>query len=187
MEISFIRHGKSEFITNRQLTAAEFNDWMKRYDNSGVLRADLYPSETLKKVQTANLMVTSDLKRSIQSAKLLHANFDFIYNRIFHETELPRSSLKGIKLSPSIWAFLLRCLWLFGYSKGCESITHAKKRARTAAQLLIEYAETYDSVGLVGHGFFNMLIAKELLNMGWKGKRKTNSKHWNCTTYIALE
>ncbi|WP_018932455.1 histidine phosphatase family protein [Gracilibacillus lacisalsi] len=183
MDISLIRHGKSEFTTNRWLTAEEFNDWVSSYDNSGVLKEDFYPLETLKKVRTANLILTSDLPRSIQSAKLLHPSLDFVPNRIFRETELPSSSLRGVKFPSSIWAFLLRCLWFFGNAKGCESITHAKKRARKAAQILIEYAETYDSVALIGHGFFNMLIAKELLKMGWKSKRKTNSKHWHCTTY----
>ena len=103
---------------------------------------------------------------------------------LFRETELPTiTKLWGIKLKPSIWALILRCLWFGGYSRGCESLSNAKGRAKKASELLVKYAQEHTSVVLIGHGFFNMLIAEELQKTGWKGKRKTSSKHWNCTTY----
>ena len=70
--------------------------------------------------------------------------------------------------------------WLF---TRCESLSNAKGRAKKATELLVKYAQEHTSVVLIGHGFFNMLIAEELQKTGWKGKRKTSSKHWNCTTY----
>jgi hypothetical protein len=93
----------------------------------------------------------------------------------------------NLKLRPSIWAITLRLLWFFGNSNECESLNKAKFRAKKASQQLIDYAEVNRSVVLVGHGFFNMLIAKELQKRGWKGKRKTGAKHWNCTTYSLLK
>jgi hypothetical protein len=77
---------------------------------------------------------------------------------------------------------MLRCLWFSGYSSGCESLSNAKDRSEKASKLLVEYAKGHNTV-LVGHGFFNMLIAKELQKNGLKGKRKINSNHWVCTTY----
>ncbi|WP_410896193.1 hypothetical protein [Neobacillus sp. 204] len=62
-------------------------------------------------------------------------------------------------------------------------MNQARFRANKAAQQLIDYANKYKSVVLVGHGFFNMLIAKELQKKGWKGTRKRDAKHWNCTTF----
>ncbi|MFS1518862.1 hypothetical protein V1503_20730 [Bacillus sp. SCS-151] len=59
----------------------------------------------------------------------------------------------------------------------------AKNRAREASALLVDYPQQYTSIVLVGHGFINMLIAKELQNNGWKGNRRPSSKHWDCTTY----
>ncbi|MGP4040984.1 hypothetical protein ACTWP4_13965 [Gracilibacillus sp. D59] len=119
----------------------------------------------------------------MESATILNPNTSLTSMTIFRETELPRLSVKGVKLPPNAWAFLLRSLWFLGYSEGCESLAHAKQRAKKAARLLIEHAQEYESVVLVGHGFFNILIVKELLRLGWKGNRKTNSKHWQCTTY----
>jgi broad specificity phosphatase PhoE len=78
---------------------------------------------------------------------------------------------------------LLRALWFCGYARRCESLSSAKKRAEKAARRLVAYAQKHQSVALVGHGLFNMMIARELQRMGWIGKRKTSVKHWRCTTY----
>jgi broad specificity phosphatase PhoE len=185
MEISLIRHGKSKCTENNLITCIEFKGWVEKYDYNGVFEENFYPSETLKKIATANIVITSDLKRSVESSKLLNPNLKAISIPLFRETELPNplTKLWGLKLNPSIWALILRCLWFSGYSRGCESLNNAKDRAKKASELLVEYAQEHTSVVLVGHGFFNMLIAKELQKTGWKGKRKTSSKHWNCTTY----
>ncbi|USK31545.1 histidine phosphatase family protein (plasmid) [Bacillus sp. CMF21] len=185
MEISLIRHGKSQCTENNRITCKEFEGWVKEYDYNGVFEENSYPSETLNKITKANIIITSDLKRAVDSAKLLNPNIKAISVPLFRETELPNplTKLRKIKLDPSIWALILRCLWFCGYSRGCESLSEAKDRAKSASKILVEYAQEHTSVVLVGHGFFNMFIAKELQKKGWKGKRKSNSKHWNCTTY----
>lgn len=185
MEISLIRHGKSKLVKNDKMTCKEFNYWVDEYDNTGVFKMDDYPSETIEKIAKANIVITSDLKRSIDSASLLHPNLKFITDPDFRETELPipQSTIWRFKISPNSWAVILRCLWFMGYSSGCESLRDAKIRAERATNLLVEHARKYTYVVLVGHGFFNMLVAKELQTMGFAGKRKTNSKHWHVTTY----
>ncbi len=185
MEISLIRHGKSKHIDNNKIAFNEFNDWIGKYDDGGVFEEKSYPLDTLEKVSTANIVITSDLKRSIDSAKLLNPDLIAISSSLFRETELPVPSKKlgGLKFKPSLWAVILRCLWFTGYSNGCESLSSAKQRANKAAEELVEYAQKYRSVVFVGHGFINLLIAKELQKMEWKGKRKTDSRHWSCTTY----
>jgi broad specificity phosphatase PhoE len=185
MGISLIRHGKSKNIDTNRMTCKEFKDWIKKYNDSGVFEENSYPSETFEKIASANLVITSDLKRSIESATLLNPNINVISEPLFRETELPNllTKLGGLKLNPNIWAVILRCLWFSGYSWECESLSSAKDRAKVASDLLVEYAQEHTTVVLVGHGFFNMLIAKELQKMGWRCERKINSKHWNCTTY----
>lgn len=185
MEISLIRHGKSKHVDNNRMTCKEFMNWIKKYDECGVFEENIYPAKTLEKIKAANLVLTSDLKRSIESAQLLKPNIKVISDPLFRETELPNRLIKqgGLKLHPKIWAVILRCLWLIGISWGCESLNTAKARVKTAANQLVTYAQEHSSVVLVGHGFFNLLIAKELQKMGWKFDRKINSQHWNCTTY----
>lgn len=185
MEISLIRHGKSKHIDNDKMSCHEFKDWIRKYDEYGVYSAKSYPLDTLKKMSTANIIITSDLKRSIDSAELLNANLKGIPSSLFRETELPvpSSNVFGLKLKPSVWAVILRCLWFLGYNHGCESLSSAKHRANKAALELVKYAQKHQSVTFVGHGFINRLIAKELQTMGWKGKRRPDSRHWSCNTY----
>lgn len=188
MEISLIRHGKSQLIENDKIIFAEFKKWVEKYDFNGVFEESPYPKVTIEKVATAKLVVTSDLKRSIVSAGLLNPKTKTISDPLFRETELPANPtiFFNIKLKPNNWAVILRLLWFSGYSNKCESLKQAKLRAKKASQQLISYTNEHKSVVLVGHGFFNMLIAKELQKMGWKGKRKAGARHWSCTTYSLL-
>lgn len=185
MEISLIRHGKSLLTDNDKVTIKEFTTWVDKYDYNGVFEETSYPSEALKKIAAANIVITSDLKRSIESARLLKPASKIISDPLFRETELPsiQSTLFDVRIKPSNWAILLRLLWFGGYSTGCESLSQAKYRAIMAAQQLIDYAREYQSVVLVGHGFFNMLITKELKKKGWIGKSSTSAKHWICTSF----
>lgn len=189
MEISLIRHGKSLWTENNPVSCTEFKSWVQKYNRSGVYQENAYPPETLKKISAANVVFTSDLKRSIESARYLKPDIETISDPLFREIELPIpfKNLMGIKLNPNIWAVLLRCLWFIGYSNGCESLNDAKARAKRASKCLVEYAKKHDVVVLVGHGFFNMLIAKELHKLGWIGKRTTSSQHWHSTSYSLKE
>jgi broad specificity phosphatase PhoE len=186
MEISLIRHGKSKHIENNRVTCKEFLEWVERYDNSGVFEENDYPSETLKKIAAASIVITSDLTRSVESANLIiqNRNTRKVTDALFRETELPVPSWNlKFKMRANSWAVILRCLWFCGYARRCESLAEAKQRAKKASEQLVKYAEEYNKVVLVGHGFFNSLIAVELKKMGWRGKRKATAKHWHCTTY----
>lgn len=185
MEISLIRHGRSLLNDNQRKTCEEFKEWVNDYNSNGVIEENDFPHTTQQKVAHAKVFITSDLKRSIDSARMLRNNPNMITDPLFREVEIPIPStrLLNIKVSPQMWSVLFRCLWFSGYSSNCESYKHAKLRSKRAANQLIEYAEKYHSVVIVGHGFFNMLIAKELLARGWEGKKIKNSKHWSVSSY----
>lgn len=185
MEISLIRHGRSLWTEDKPLTSREFKNWIQKYDDNGVFEEKTYPSETLNIVANTKVIITSDLIRSIKSAEFLNPDITSKQDPLFRETELPTplTILFGLRLKPSIWAVILRCLWFAGYSSNCESLNKAKIRAEKASNLLKRYAQEHTQIVLVGHGFFNLLIAKELKKTGWKANKKTSSKHWHITTF----
>ncbi|SFD46621.1 phosphoglycerate mutase family protein [Bacillus sp. UNCCL81] len=185
MEISLIRHGKSLWTEDKPITCREFKKWIQKYDDNGVFEEETYPLETLKIVANTKVIITSDLIRTIKSAEFLNPDITSKSNPLFRETELPTpmSNLLGLRLKPSIWAVILRCLWFGGYSSNCESLNEAKVRAAKASNLLKKYAQEHTDIVLVGHGFFNLLIAKELKKTGWKVNKKTSSKHWHINTF----
>lgn len=128
------------------------------------------------------------MKRSIKSAEFLNPDITAISDPMFRETELPTplTNLFGLRLKPGFWAVILRLLWFSGYSSNCESLSDAKIRAERASKILIKYAQDHKDIVLVGHGFFNLLIAKELKKTGWKANKKTSSKHWHTTTFTNI-
>ncbi|GLB59568.1 histidine phosphatase family protein [Cytobacillus sp. NCCP-133] len=185
MEITLIRHGRSSHINDSPMTFPDFNEWVKKYDSYGILENETFPSGSAEIVRSASMLITSDLQRSIESARLLNPAAKIKAELLFREAELPSTGIgpKSLKLKPKYWAVLLRVLWFLGYGKGCESYPEANARAKEAALKLISYAKEHQSAILVGHGIFNQMIAKELQKMGWKGQHRTNSKHWHETTY----
>ena len=74
-----IRHGKSLLTENDKISGFEFKKWVEKYDYNGVIKESTYPSTTLEKVATANIVITSDLKRAVESARLLNpvTNYHF--------------------------------------------------------------------------------------------------------------
>jgi broad specificity phosphatase PhoE len=183
MEITLIRHGKSLWTENKPITAQEFRNWVEQYDSQGVYEEKSYPPETLRKIRAATIVITSDLKRSKDSAEYIKPNGTVISNSLFRETEMPFVKIGGLRLHASIWGVILRCLWFMGCSNRCESVSGAKRRAEAAASFLAKSALEHYNVVLVGHGFFNRMIAKELIKNGWIGKRQSGARHWYSTTY----
>lgn len=143
MEISLIRHGRSKWVQNDWITSKQFENWVTRYDDHGVYAEETYPMETQKKLKTATMVYSSDLYRSRESVRLLIPTVDIVSDPLFRETELP--SLTGpfskVKLQPNGWAVLMRCLWITGYCRNCESYSDAKNRAKQAAAELVRAAE----------------------------------------------
>lgn len=180
--IVLIRHGRSTHHETRPVTGQEFDRWVQAYDSAGV-QEDGCLDETIAAVAKVPLILTSDLARSIESARHLNPEAFLQSDALFRETELPTVSFKGFKLRPAVWTILLRSAWLMGHATGCESYRKAKHRAEIGAQKLAAYAVKYESVALVGHGFFNQLLAAELRKNGWGGRRKTSAYHWGATVY----
>ena len=90
-----------------------------------------------------------------------------VTDALFRETELPATFEEfEVQIRANSWAVILRCLWFCGYARRNESLAKAKQRAKKASEVLVKYAEGHGSVVLVGHGFFNRLIAIETKENG---------------------
>jgi broad specificity phosphatase PhoE len=92
---------------------------------------------------------------------------------------------KGGEFSMSLykWGVFLRVISIFGFSRNGESLSMARIRAIEAASELVNLAKEKKSVLLVGHGFINYFIAKELLRKKWLGPSKPGGGYWEYGTY----
>lgn len=183
MEITLLRHGKPIIPSLNKLSASSFDEWVREYDLSGLCSSSKPTMKAFGCAKKCNVIVCSDLPRSIESAKALNSGDVFLSNAIFNEAGLPVAKWHTLKLSPKVWAVTFRVLWLLGYSRNSESFKEAKERAIEAVEKLTEIAYEYDSVLFVGHGVYNRILANELRRSGWSGPKNPGSKYWSMGVY----
>jgi broad specificity phosphatase PhoE len=183
MKIVLLRHGRPDISENRKLRASELQQWIKSYNSASIVSENVPSKNVIEIANTCNVVVCSDLPRSIESAKMLGLNEINIIESVFKEMGLPFGRFPLFKMRPTIWAALFRLLWFFGYSSNSESLTEGKIRAKVGANLLKEAAIKGGPVLFVGHGFINRFIAKELLSSGWKGPKYPGKKYWEFGVY----
>jgi len=167
-----------EPIPNSPTTASGFSEWIVQYNESGISKHSYPSAEISTYAKRCNAVFSSSLKRSIQSAELLSAECTLVVDPLFVEAGMPYAEWHFAKFAPKYWAVLFRILWYLGYSRNSESYRVARQRAVNAAHRLVEFAESHQSVLIVGHGIFNRLVAKELRALGWSGPRNPGSNYW---------
>ncbi len=174
MKIILCRHGlpcpenspSALFLNSQQLA-----QWVDHYNASAVSREHQPSEKTLETLQRCRLLVASDLHRSIDSCQLLDKDINHV-DVLFREAGFPVPQNNFLSLPLGVWLMSLRLLWVLGYSVNSESYKEAKSRATEASKKLQHMAIKHDSVGLMGHGIMNRLIASNLIAAGW---RKTES------------
>lgn len=188
MKIILVRHGRPEVDLQAMLknksTSADLKGLLHSYNLAGLDKDDKATSEVVDLAASCNLLVHSDMPRAVESATALGLSDKQHYSDpIFREPGLPFANWRRPKLMLFVWFLFFRLLWIFGYSNNAESITNAKLRAAAGTKKLIEYAQQHHAVMLVGHGFVNRFIAKELLSIGWKGPKNPGNNYWEYGIY----
>ena len=175
-QVVLFRHGKVDIENNKKISAFDFKDWIKEYNNCDIV-FDKTALKDKEIVGNADIIICSNLKRSIQSAKIFNKEIS-ISDDIFNEAEISYARWSMLKLSPNMWLIIFRILWFFGYSRNCESYKDTKQRAKKASLELVKLSKEHDKIILFGHGIFNRLILKEMISKGWKNTKKLESKNW---------
>jgi broad specificity phosphatase PhoE len=181
MRITLLRHGKPSFELKGKVRGRDLGSVAKSYDLSGI--EDAPPEETLRAMQKAPFVVCSQLRRSVESAEALGFSQAEVRDPLFDETLIPTLARGVIPLPLGVWILVLRLMWMFGFSRNGESLLDARKRAKQAAARLVEFAEEHGDVLLVGHGFINYFIAKELRKSGWLGPSRPGNGYWGYACY----
>ena len=181
MRIVLLRHGKPSFELKGNIRGMDLGGLAKSYELSGIIGNP--PIESISVVQGSPVFVCSHLTRSIESAKALGCSEAHIKDPLFDETPIPHFNGGRLPMPVTAWIVLLRIMWLFGFSRNGESLIDAKRRAKKAAERLIELAAAHQNVLLVGHGFINHFIAQELKRRGWIGPSKPGSGFWGYGIY----
>ncbi|WP_409295456.1 histidine phosphatase family protein [Pseudomonas sp. KCJK8670] len=179
-EIILMRHGQPSLATTGKVSALGMKRWIEQY-NLSIITNQPAPKASLELAVTAKVIVSSNAPRALTSIQALGLQ-PTIVDEIFCEAQLPYGRWARPRLSPFTWAFILRVLWLCGFAKNVESVREARMRAIEAAHRL-QSLSCEGSVLLLGHGFMNRMIAKQLEAAGWTRHTSTGNRYWSAATY----
>ncbi len=185
MEIILARHGKPNVQHRVWMSPLQMKDWIKLYNQADLVEEEI-PSATLKKAAESGVIVCSTLRRCEQSAQQLSPNRAMPAEGVFCEVDLPHLHWHFPSLPLWVWSAVFRLAWFCGFSANAETLAQATARARIAAVRLIDLARKNGSVFLVGHGIMTMLIARQLLTLGWAGPKCPVNKYWRFSVYMHL-
>lgn len=132
---------------------------------------------------------SSELPRSKQTARLLFGDSArFVTDSRLNEIEYPVLNNKLIKLPVKFWLSLSRGLWMLNLNKKeANSLKEEKDRIRELAIELTAISEKEENVFIVGHGFLNRLLLKELKNTGWEVERYEGYKNLSLNCLVKNE
>ena len=175
-----MRHGRPDQVHVDKVSALEMKRWIEEYELAEIVEQSA-PETSAELAKTADVIVASNAPRALTTVRALGLQPKVI-DEIFCEAQLPHGAWKRPRLSPFTWVFILRILWLFGFSEKVESVGSAKARAKAAAQQLQSLTDE-GTVLLVGHGFMNRMIARQLEAAGWARHQSSGSRYWSAASY----
>ena len=185
-EIILVRHGApdTDILDIGRIKAGELQNCVRAYDNAGILTKSVLFSNELQTLCRNALVVSSHLPRSIASAHLLTGKAPDVSDPIYREAELPVFNLPWFRTKPMTWVVINRIAWLLGVSANAESAACTRNRAKLATSRLLDSARSHSKVVLVGHGFINRYIARQLLHHGCKGAKYHGRVYWDYQRYL---
>lgn len=179
-----MRHGEPDTsMLSGKFTSKEFLNCLELYRSCGLLDTSKPEEATIEFFSGFNTVVSSGLKRSVDSATLLSPRCSLVIDPMFREIEDTFISVPFIKLTPRTWSRIFILLWFIGVFDFKKAFRDGETRASNCARKLIHYAEERGTVLLVGHGFINSYIAKELIALGWHGPKLPGKYYWEYAVY----
>ena len=172
-----MRHGRSSHVHAGWIDVAGFRRWRDAYEAAGIVLDDAPPPE-LRELAAAALVVASDVRRAVESARLLAPGASVITSPLLRELELAPPSLGALRLPLLGWALAIGFRALTRVHGHATPAEH--RRAREAARWLTRLAEEHGTVVAVTHATFRSLLVKVLEEEGWRGAApRRRSAHWS--------
>ena len=174
------RHGQPALSRRRMLCADEYRAWWADYEMGGLAAGQAPPEAIKQAAERAGFIVASTRLRSVETARVLACERTFAEDALFIEAPLPPPHWPSwLKLSPRIWGFVSRLWWwFFNHHDDQETRRQAEARAEEAARQLIALAAGGQDVLLVAHGFFNAMIGRALVRLGWRCVQDGGFRYW---------
>lgn len=178
--IHLIRHGQPACLPQSALSRQDYRLWVEAYDAAGIM--DLPPRSLVHWLNSTRVeeVVSSALPRAVASARALFGSGALHSDSLFNEAAIAIVSIP-FRMHSSVWTVVGRGAWLCGASAD-ETADKFRLRARTAADRLMRSANMTE-IALVGHGWMNRMIGRELREQGFGIRHQSGNGYWSRTTF----
>lgn len=183
LRIILVRHGKPAIATTPRTTHQGFRLYIDDYEAAGLDPASAPPEELQDLVKELAAVFTSGRARSHESARALAPRAELIADPLFVEAPLASPPIPLLRMTVPTWAVMARILWHAGYHPEIENYRRAKARASDAADILTARAREDGGAALVAHGYFNLMIGRELRRRGFRKSGAHRVRYWNAVVY----
>ncbi|HEX3664370.1 MAG TPA: histidine phosphatase family protein [Rhizomicrobium sp.] len=181
--IILIRHGQPDIPVAPRASHSEFRSYIDAYEESGLDPGSAPPDELQDLLGELSQVFTSGRKRAHDSARALAPNAELIADPLFAEAPLASPPIPLLRMRVPKWAIVSRILWHAGYHPEIENYRRAKHRAAQAANILTARAHQDGVTALVAHGYFNLILGRELRHRGFRKSGSHRARFWNSVIY----
>ena len=181
--ITLARHGPVDVSWNSRIPGGNFASFVEGFKAAGIVPTSEPPSVACRGAREAHTLICSDLPRAVESMQLIAPGRYYLQEALFREAEIPTPFRTSIPLRIATWAVVARVLWYIRKWPETESPREARERAKRATDVLETLVAQDGSVFLLGHGYFNAAIARQLRRRGWRGPKFPSTRHWSAITY----
>jgi len=181
--IILIRHGRPAIDVAPRTSHGGFRSYIDDYEAAGLDPTSAPPEELQDLIKELDAVFTSGKPRAHQSAKALAPNAELIADPLFVEAPLASPRIPLLRMKVPKWAVVARILWHAGYHPEIENYRRAKSRAANAADILMRRAREDGQAALVAHGYFNLMIGRELRHRGFTKTGSHRAQYWNAVIY----
>ncbi|MGH6878083.1 MAG: histidine phosphatase family protein [Rhizomicrobium sp.] len=183
LRIILIRHGQPDIPVAPRASHHEFRSYIDAYEQSGLDPDSAPPEELQDLVGELSAVFTSGRKRAHDSARALAPNAELIADPLFAEAPLASPRIPILRMTVPKWAVVARVLWHAGYHPEIEDYRRAKRRGSEAADILMARARQDGAAALVAHGYFNLIIGRELRHRDFTKSGSHRARFWNAVIY----
>ena len=169
--ITIIRHGMPEAHNKYSnwtiLRGSDLSEFINDWNNCELSLENKISDKLRVTIDDSDFFVTSKLRRTIDSSRLLGI-MKADTSELLNEAELPHGFLKNIRMPVILWGGVIRLAWVFGLRMNAESYKEFKTRIKKACTYISLQSVKSNHIAVIGHGFANMQIKKELKRNKWK-------------------
>lgn len=165
------------------MSRGDVERWRERYDEAGLAAGERAPDALRLTARTA-CVVSSDLRRAIESAALVAAGRPVITTPLLRESVIPIPALGFLRLPPVGWALAAGMAWSVHTRRDSHpAVAAAQAQARAGAEWLQAIVSRHGDVVAITHAVAREGLVRALGTLGWSITAQDGGRHANWSAW----